>query len=102
MRVYDKRIVLQKMDEETELWEDALTMHASINKAQNDSEISSSGTTKISRALSFEVRHFKGLEQIADNTELYRIIYNGSRYNITDYDDYMLQHKTVRMRGVLY
>lgn len=102
MRVYDKRIILQKMDEESEQWEDVLIMHASINKSRNDSEVSSSGATKISRSLTFEVRYFGALEQIIDNTELYRIAYNGGKYNITDYDDYMLQHKTVRMTGALY
>lgn len=101
-RLYDRPIKIQKLDEATEDWQDVYTLHASINKARNDNEYLNGGAIQEKRHLTFEVRYFAGLEDISFNIQSYRVVYLGTPYNITDYDDFMLKHKTVKLLGVSY
>jgi SPP1 family predicted phage head-tail adaptor len=101
-KIFDRPITIQKINELTETWEDLYSVHASINKAKNDNEYLNAGATQAKRTLVFEVRYFKDLEDISLNIQLYRISYQGVPYNITDYDDFMLLHKTVNLMGVSY
>lgn len=99
---YDKPIVIQKRDELTEAWSTVFTPHAKINKGKTDDEYLSAGAIQGKRTLVFEVRYFKALEDISHNTQLYRIVYKGVSYNIKDFDDFMLEHKNVKLLGVSY
>ena len=101
-KVFDRPIIIQKINELTETWEDLYSVHASINKAKNDNEYLNAGAIQAKRTLVFEVRYFKDLEDISLNTQRYRISYQGVPYNIADYDDFMLLHKTVNLLGVSY
>jgi SPP1 family predicted phage head-tail adaptor len=101
-KLFDRPITIQKINEVTEKWEDVFKVHASINKAKSDDEYLSAGATQGKRNLTFEVRFFKALEEISYNTQLYRVLYQGVPFNIKDYDDFMLQHKTVKILGVSY
>ena len=98
---FDKPIIIQKINEDTEKWEFAYLLHARVNKS-NGSEYLNAGAVQSKSNLVFEVRYFKGLESIDDSRGLYRILYHGRTYNITDYDDYLEQHKTVKLLGVSY
>jgi SPP1 family predicted phage head-tail adaptor len=97
--VFDKPIIIQKINEDTEKWEDLYTLHARVNKS-NGSEYLNAGANQSKSTRVFEVRYFKDLEDIDDSRGLYRLIYRGKTYNITDYDDYLEQHKTVKLLGV--
>lgn len=99
--VYDKPIIIQRINEDTEKWSDLYKLHARVNKS-NGSEFLNAGANQSRSNRVFEVRYFKDLEDIDDNRGLYRIIYRGKTYNITDYDDYLEQHKTVKLLGVSY
>ena len=99
--VYDKPIIIQKINEDTEKWEDLYRVHARINKSSG-SESLGAGAIRSKSNLMFEVRYFKDLEAIDDSRGLYRIVYRGRLFNITDYDDYLEQHKTVKLLGVSY
>lgn len=99
---YDRPIIIQKSNESTETWEDVYKVHACINKAKTDNEYLDAGAIQAKRNLTFEVRYFPGIEDISYNTQLYRILYQGVTYDIKDYDDYMLKHKTVKLLGVSY
>lgn len=99
---FDRPIIIQKINEKTEDWEDVFTLHAKINKAKTDNEYLNAGAVQGKKNLTFEVRYFKGLEDIDFNKQIYRISYQGNPYNIVDYDDFMLQHKTVKLLGVSY
>lgn len=99
-RIYDKPIIIQKVDEETEKWKSIYTLHADINKAKKGDEYLSAGAIQSRQVLTFEVRYFKAIEDISLNTQLYRILYNGHIYDISDYDDYKFKHKSVRLLGV--
>ena len=99
--VYDKPIIIQKINEESEEWEDLFSLHARVNKSSG-SEYLNAGANRSKSNRVFEVRYFKDLEAIDDDRGSYRIIYRGRFYNITDYDDYLEQHKTIKLLGVSY
>lgn len=101
-RVYDRPITIQKIDEITETWADVYNVHASVNKSSGDREYLSGGAVQGKRSLIFEVRYFKALEDISYDTQSYRIVYQGVPFNITDYDDFKLEHKSVKLLGVSY
>ena len=101
-RVYDRPITIQKIDEKTEKWSNIYKVHARINKAKSDSEYLRAGAIRAKKCLTFEVRYFAKLEDISLNLQSYRIVYQGVTYDIEDYDDYMLNHKTVKLLGVSY
>lgn len=98
-KVYDKLISIQRINEDTELWEDVYNLHASVNKAKANNEYLNAGAIQEQRTLTFEVRYFRDLGDVANNTQLYRVLFNNVAYNITDYDDFMLKHKTVKLLG---
>ncbi len=100
-KVYDRPIIIQKLNESRD-WVDMYRVHASINKSKTDDEYLSAGAIQGKRNLTFEVRYFADLEDISLNLSLYQILYNGVPYNIKDYDDYMLMHKSVKLLGVSY
>ena len=101
-KAFDRPITIEKIDEVTELWEPVFKLHARINKAKSNNEYLTAGTVQGKKSLTFEVRYFKALEPIGDNTQLYRILYQGVPFNIMDYDDFMLRHNTVKILGVSY
>ena len=101
-KLFDRPIAIQKMNELTEDWDDVYKVHASINKAKANSEYLNAGAIQGKVSLVFEVRYFKDLEDISYDMQSYRVVYNGVPYNIIDYDDYMLLHKTVKLLGVSY
>ena len=103
-KLFDRPIMIQKINEVTEEWEDVFEkpIHASINKAKSDSEYLGGGAVQGKRSLIFEMRYFKDLEDISFNLQYYRIVYHGVPYDIKDYDDFMLKHKTVKLLGVSY
>lgn len=99
--LFDKPITIQKIDEDTERWTNLYYLHARVNKS-GGSEYLNAGANQSKSNRVFEVRYFKGLENIDNKRGLYRIVYRGVLYNITDYDDFQEQHKTVKLLGVSY
>jgi SPP1 family predicted phage head-tail adaptor len=98
-KTFSRPISIQRISDSTELWEDVYQVHASVNKAQDDSEYLRAGAIQAKRRLVFEIRYFPDLEAISFDTQHYRIIFAGVAYNVTSYDDYSLQHKTVKLLG---
>lgn len=101
-KVYDRLIIIQKINELTEEWDEVFKIHAYINKAKSDNEYLGAGAIQGKKNLIFEVRYFKDLEDISLNLQSYRILYQGVPYDVKDYDDYQLRHKTVKILGVSY
>lgn len=99
--VFDKPITLQKQNEETELWEDAQNLHASVNKSGGTESFAASADQFHAR-LTFKLRYFSGLEQVRDAPQLWRILYFGEQYQIIDYDDYLERRRIVRIVGERY
>jgi SPP1 family predicted phage head-tail adaptor len=98
---YDRPVSIQRI-KDSEQWETVYTVHASINKAKTDDEYLNAGAIQAKKNLTFEVRYFADLEDIGLNLQTYRLVYMGVPYDIVDYDDYMLQHKSVKLLGVSY
>ena len=99
---FDRPIIIQKINELTEDWEDVYRVHAKINKSKTDNEYLNAGAIQGKKNLTFEIRYFKAFEDIDLNKQLYRIVYLDIPFNIVDYDDYMLEHKTIKLLGVSY
>lgn len=98
-KVYNRPITIQRINSDTELWEDVYQVHASVNKAQDDNEYLRVGAIRQKRRIVFEIRYFSDLEAISFNTQYYRVVFEGNVFNITSYDDYLLRHKTVKLLG---
>lgn len=98
---YDKPITVQVQDPDTELWTDALHLHARVNKTGGGTNFNA-GADQYTVSLTFEVRYVRALEDIAFKPQPFRVVYRGRTFKVTDYDDYMEQHRTVRLVGELY
>lgn len=100
---YDKPIRIQVQDEQTEQWVDLLpkTLHARVNKTGGGSTFNA-GADQYNLSLTFELRYIEALEAIRYNPQGYRIKYREHTFKVVDYDDYMEQHRTVKLVGDLY
>lgn len=95
-------LTIQVIDQDTEEWSDHLHLHAlQVNKT-GAGENFNAGAEQYHPRLTFRLRWCKALTAIENNTQLYRIVYEGQTYNIQDYDDYMRKHETVNLVGVAY
>lgn len=101
MIAYDKPIIIQKLDVETEKWSDMWSLHASVNK-MSQSENFTAGATRNPMRYTFTVRYVKALNVIEYDTQLYRIQYKGIIFNIFDYDDFKEEHMEIVLRGEAY
>lgn len=97
--VFNKPIEFLIWDEDTENWTHYRNAHASINK-KGGTEYLSSGAEQSKQTKVFEARYCKQLAEIELDTQSYAIAYNGATYDITDYDDFKEQHKTIKLLGV--
>ena len=95
-------LTIQHMDPDTEEWTDLLHLHAlQVNKTGGGESFSAAAEQYHPR-LTFELRWCKALEDVVYRPQLHRIVYRGRTFNIQDYDDFMEQHRTVRLVGVAY
>lgn len=93
---------IQVQDEDTEEWTDLLNLHAlQVNKT-GGGETANAGAEQFHPRLTFEVRWCKALEDVIYSPQVYRIAYRGRTYNVKDYDDFMEEHRTVRLVGEAY
>lgn len=98
---YDKPIIIQVQDPETEEWVDKLSLHASVNKTGGGS-VFNAGTDQHNASLTFKLRYVSALESLAYSPQPYRIVYRGHNFKVVDYDDYMEQHREVKLVGEYY
>lgn len=99
--IYDKPITIQYQDPDTEEWTDKWGLHARVNKTGGGQE-SNAGAGQYRATLTFEVRYFKALEELRYNPQPFRVVYRGHNFKLTDYDDYMEEHRTVKLVGEAY
>lgn len=99
--IYDKPITVQVQDPVTEDWTGSLHLHARINKTGGGVDYNA-GADQYRASLTFEVRYVRALEDIAYGPQPFRILYRGRTFKVTDYDDYMEKHRSVRLVGELY
>lgn len=98
---YDKPITIQIQDPETEKWVDHMHLHARVNKTGGGTA-NSAGADQYRVSLTFDLRYCAALGALRYSVQPFRIIYHGQTFKVTDYDDYMEQHRTVRLVGEFY
>lgn len=98
---YDKPIIIQLQDPDTEEWADKWKLHARVNKT-GGGQTQTAGAGQYQATLTFEVRYFKALEELRYNPQPFRVVYRGHSFKLVDYDDYMEQHRTVKLMGEAY
>lgn len=99
--VYDKPITIEVQDPLTEMWEETLRLHARVNKTGGGTALNA-GADQYRASLTFEVRYCRALEDLAYNPQPFRIVYRGRTFKVTDYDDFMERHQTVKLVGEYY
>ena len=99
--MYGKPIIIQIQDPESEEWTDKFKLHAAVNKTGGGSNFNA-GTAQYNANLTFKVRYVRALEEIAYNPQPYRILYRGRTFKIVDYDDFMEQHREIKLVGEYY
>lgn len=82
-------------------WADKWKLHARVNKSGGGQTLNA-GADQYRATLSFDVRYFKALEDMRFNPQPYRIVYRGHFFKLVDWDDYMEQHRMVRLVGEAY
>lgn len=104
MAIYDKPLTIQVQDPNTEEWTDHPELgrlHAKVNKTGGGTTLSA-GADQYRLTLTFELQYCRPLEELRYDPQHYRMLYRGHTFKLTDYDDFMEQHKTVRLVGELY
>lgn len=99
--MFDKPITIQVQDPHTEEWTDRLKLHATVNKTGGGSRFNA-GTDQHSASLTFTLRYVKAIEDLAYNPQPYRILYRGRTFKVVDYDDFMEQHREIKLVGEYY
>lgn len=93
---------IQIQDPDTEGWVDKWKLHAlKVNKV-GGGQTHTAGADQYVATLSFEVRHFTALEELRYLPQSYRIVYRGHNFKVVDYDDFMEQHRMIRLVGEAY
>lgn len=101
--IYDKPVVLQKYDEETDSYlpERLPTLHAHINTAYFTTEKYEGKAMQDDVAMDFYFRYFPALLDVVKKPQLYRLMWGDDAYDLVGGDDFQLQHKEIRLRGVI-
>ena len=94
-------ITVQIQDENTLEWSNKWNLHARVNKA-GGGQTFNAGADQYTTTLTFEVRYFEGLEDMRYSPQLYRVLYRGHKFKLQDWDDFMEQHRTVKLVGAAY
>ncbi len=87
MASYKFPIKIQKLNEDTEKWEDYYSTHSNINKV-GGKEYFQASTNISSSTFNFKVRYCSLLKEIIFNTEIYRVVYDNHCYDIKNVDHY--------------
>jgi len=98
MSVYNKIMHIQKLNLDTEVWEDYYYAHTFINKASGK-EYFNARTEITSNTFNFYVRYSPTLEDVMYNTEIYRVVYKDKCFDIKNIDNYMLKNHELIIVG---
>ena len=99
--IFDKPVVLERQNEETEQWDTVRCFHARVNKSGGRQSYAADAD-QFHAVLDFDFRWCEPLEAVRYDPQIYRLRYRGHTFQVIDFDDYMEQHRTVRMVGKLY
>ena len=98
MANYNKPILIQKLNDDSEKWEDYLKTHAIINKSSGK-EYFNASTNISDSTYNFKVRYCNNIDSLIFNTEIYRIVYKTRCFNIKNVDRYLESVSEVTIVG---
>ena len=93
------RILFQKLDEDTEEWNDYYTCFSKVNNSGGN-EFFSSRTEQSTNSVIFTVWYCAKLKDLYLKTQLYRIKFDGAIFDIQDVDNYMFKNETLKIKAV--
>lgn len=96
--ILNHKIQVQKLNENTNLYEDYYSCHANVNKTGGN-EYLIAGAVSTKNKFTFVVRYCKELKNLQFDTQSYRIVFNDIVFNILDADDFMQRHQTIKIIG---
>lgn len=96
--ILNQKIQIQKLIENTNEYQDYYECHAQVNKTGGN-EYLVGGTISTKNKFTFVVRYCNELKTLPFDTQAYRIIFSGIIFNIIDADDFMQNHKTIKIIG---
>ena len=87
MASYKYPILIQKLNLDTETYEDYYSTHSNINKV-GGKEYTQASTNISNSTFNFKVRYCSKMEDVIFDTEIYRVVYNNRFYDIKNVDHY--------------
>lgn len=87
MASYKIPILIEKLREADEKWEEYYKTHANINKT-GGKEYTQAATNISNSTFNFIVRYCEVMKDVIFNTEKYRVVYDGRCYDIKNVDHY--------------
>lgn len=87
MASYKYPILIQKLNLDTEAYEEYYKTHANINKT-GGKEYAQAATNISSSTYNFKIRYCEILKEVIYNTEIYRVVYENRCYDIKNIDRY--------------
>ena len=98
MTVFNKLVHIQKLDQETEEWNDYFITHANVNKSSGK-EYFNANTNISSSTFNFSIRYSPYLRELMFNTDEYRLIYDDKYFDIKNVDNFMLKNNELIIVG---
>ena len=92
----NKPIKIQKLNTDTEEWEDYYSAHAEVNKSSGK-EYFNARTNITENTYNFKVRYISKFSNIVFDTTGYRIIYRNNVFNIINADDKQERHINITL-----
>lgn len=87
MASYKFPILIEKLNENAEKWEEYYHTRANINKV-GGKEYEQASTNISNSTFNFKVRYCEKMKEVIFNTEIYRVVYDNRCYDIKNVDRY--------------
>lgn len=98
MTVFNKLVLIQKLNLDTEVWEDYFLTHANVNKSSGKEYFNA--RVEISNStFNFSIRYSPKLEDVMFNTEVYRVVYDSRIFDIKNADNFMMKNHELIIVG---
>lgn len=96
--VYDKRITILRLNEETDEFLPFLFRHANICKTSSK-EYLAAGSERSASTFTFQFRYCSKLEDIATDFEKYRIEWKNHLFYVSNGDDVKMKKQKIKIIG---
>ena len=98
MTVFNKLVLIQKLNLDTEVWEDYFLTHAYVNKSSGKEYFNA--RVEISNStFNFSIRYSEKLKDVMFNTEVYRVVYGSRIFDIKNADNFMMKNHELTIVG---